>query len=168
MNMQKVAAEYTRTGVLRKDIEKMATDLDEPIKKLQAQAQPLTQPASNAQDAEDKQKKLVSLRRQIEDMTNDAKKKLTEKTAQGEQDIYKDIEAAVYALSRDRGIDLVLYYNDVTDAAMKYNAQALTKRISTSGMPIYTGQGTEITDQVVRVLNFNWERNHPTPKASGQ
>jgi Skp family chaperone for outer membrane proteins len=167
MNMSMVAEEYTRTNVIKQELTKLGAQLETPLKQLQKDLQTATTPTANPTEAEANAKKARDLRRQLEDQSNDAKKTMTDRTQEGEQAIYKDIEAAVAAFAKSRNIDLVLCYNDVSDAAQKYNAGVLQKRIAASGMPIYAPGSTEISKDIAHVLNYNWELNHPKVAGSG-
>jgi Skp family chaperone for outer membrane proteins len=168
MNMQKVANDYMKTAVLRKQIEAMNSDYDKKLQDIQKEMQKLTPLPSNPKDAETAQKTLVDLKRRGEDLTAERNKVLGEKYSEGEKAIYKDIEAAVQVFARSRSIDLVFYYNDVPDEAQKYTPQALQKRIGSSGMPIYTSQGTDVTGEVVHVLNWNYTEQQKKGGGSGQ
>ncbi len=156
MNMQKVANDYEKTAVLRKQIETKNSEYDKKLQDIQKEMQKYTPLPSNPQDAEKAQKVLVELKRHGEDLTAERNKVLGEQYAEGEKAIYKDIEAAVQVFAHSRNIDLVFYYNDIPDEAKKYDPQSLQKRIGSSGMPIFTSPGTEITAEVVHVLNWNY------------
>jgi Skp family chaperone for outer membrane proteins len=101
----------------------------------------------------------LKLKQKLEDKSEVAKAIMNKKTQEGEKAIYIDIEAAVQALAKARGIDLVLSYNDIVDSEAKYKALVLQKRIAACGMPVYTGPGVDISDEIVRVLNYNYELN---------
>lgn len=166
MNMARVAQEYEKTAVLRKAIETDTADYEKQLKDIQAKMQKFNPMPTDPKLAEDAQKQLLALKHQGEDITAERNRIITEKSTQGEKTIYKDIKAAVEVFAHSRNIDLVLFYNDVTDPAIEYSPQALQKRIVTSGMPIYTSQGTDISAEVTHVLNWNFKNN--AGKGSGQ
>jgi Skp family chaperone for outer membrane proteins len=160
MNMAKIASDYKRTAVLRKAIEEDTVVFEKKLKDIQVKMQAYKEMPTDPKAAEDVQKQLLSLKHQGEDITAERNRVITEKSTEGEKSIYKDIKAAVEVFAHSRNIDLVLFYNDVTDPAIEYSPQALQKRIVTSGMPIYTSQGTDVTVEVTHVLNWNWDQKN--------
>lgn len=170
MNMQKVANEYLKTTDLKKRLEADGAVFDKELKEIQNEMQRYNPLPTDPAKAEDAQKQLTALRRKAEDKQNEGKKVMAEKYTEGEKVIFKDIEAAVQVYAHSRNIDLVMFYNDVDakDDAQRYSAQAMTRRLGSSGMPIYSSAGTDISAEVVHVLNWNYQNNPANaPKGSG-
>ncbi len=147
-NLTRVANEYDRTAKLRREIERENETFDKKIKKMQEELNALKEG-----DDDQVAKEILELKRRIEDTTAERNKVLGKKYCDGEKMIYKEIEAAVETFAHEQGIDIVLFYNDAPDPAMKYDEKAIQKRIGTTGFPMYTAPGVDITDEIVRILN---------------
>jgi Skp family chaperone for outer membrane proteins len=166
MNLPKAIKDYEKFTMQQNEIKAELQKLDEPMKKLQAEIQTEMQgPFTNAQAREAAENDVGHKKLQLQGMNADREKAIAKKTAAAMETLFKDVEGAVLALSRARGYEMVLYYNDALDAAEKYNPQVLNVKLSASGMPIYTAPGLDITAEVVQVLNFNLHRDNTSTPA---
>lgn len=119
-------------------------------------------PATTAARRDQLAKDIKDLQRKIQDLDEDAKKALTELQAQRMVQLYKEIEDAVAAHAKPRGIELVLHYGDGIGQD-KYLPAFLGRRVANGAcMPIYNVPGMDITDAVTNLLNQHAAAAAPT------
>jgi Skp family chaperone for outer membrane proteins len=156
-NMLKVATEYRKTGDIKGGIEKAMKQAEETIKEMQEELKKYEKLPDDPEERDQAIKEARRLKRKLDEVADEKRDLVGKKYAEGEKEIYTDIESAVEKFARARGIDLVFFYNDASDATMKYTPSVLSKRIATSGIPIYCGPGLDISDDIAEILNANYK-----------
>jgi Skp family chaperone for outer membrane proteins len=164
MNLPKVIKDYHKTVKQEDEIKQEAQKYEPVLKELSTKINNLkSTPISDPVKVAAAKEELKKLERDMADRTEERNSKIQAKSTEAMQTLYKDVEGAVSALARSRNIELVFFYNDAIDPNSKYNPEVLRMKVGSSGMPIYTAPGLEITAEVVNVLNYNYDRlNTPT------
>ena len=121
----------------------------------QAKAKQL-QTAAETAPADQREK----IAKDIKDLNYQAQSKSEEFNAQLQKhqfdqmvNTYKDIQEAVAAFSRSRGLELVMHYQDGEGTEM-FIPQFFSRRMSNGAcQPIYMAGGMDITEPVTKMLN---------------
>jgi Skp family chaperone for outer membrane proteins len=101
-------------------------------------------------------KRIVELKRRIEDEQRSAQARLTRQSGEAFAALYRDIEDAAKRVAALKGLELVLFYTDAVTEADYYNPANLQRKMTQPGalMPIIVAApGMDVTDTVIEVLN---------------
>src|SRR5262249_36569514 len=120
------------------------------ISELQAAAQ--KEPDQAKRDAMAVEAK--KLAREIQDLEDEAQKKVTAEQGTIAVSVYKEIEMVVAGIARSNGLELVLCYPDATTPEEANLPQRVFQKLSApAALPIYYAPNLDITDQVITTLN---------------
>jgi Skp family chaperone for outer membrane proteins len=111
------------------------------------------------------------IQREMQDMGEEAKRKLSKKRDDQAVIIYKEIEAAVQAFARANDLEMVMHYNEAITPADMYNPTNIQRKLQLGALfPMYTSNGMDITQWIIQMLNtsFNQNANAPVPGAPAQ
>lgn len=157
INLQRVIKDYAKFKNMQADMKKEADGyraqidtFNGRIKSLQAQGEA---PTATAEQRESIGRQIKDLQRQAQDKSEEYNGLLQKHQFDHMVATYKDIQDAVSAYARPRGIEMVMHYQDGIGSEM-YMPQFFGRRMSNGAfMPIYTAPGMDITDEVIRMLN---------------
>jgi Skp family chaperone for outer membrane proteins len=100
-----------------------------------------------------------NLQREMQDMSEEAKKALGKKRDDQAVIIYREIEEAVKVFARANDLELVMHYNDTSSAQDMYNPVNVQRKLSTGAcMPVYFNPQMDITNSVITMLNEYYKR----------
>jgi Skp family chaperone for outer membrane proteins len=92
--------------------------------------------------------------REIEDVENDAKRQVGEKTDKLTVEIYKDVREAARRYAKDHDLDLVLHYTDPSDGDDALSPANVARKMQAgASVPIYAADGVDVTADLVNLLN---------------
>src|SRR5262249_20570038 len=113
-------------------------------------------PATPAARREENARRILGLRRQIEEEQKSAQARMTKLSGEALAALYREIEAAANRVAKRDGLELVLFYTDAVTEADYYNPGNLQRKMTQPGalMPIIvTAPGMDVTDAVIEALN---------------
>jgi Skp family chaperone for outer membrane proteins len=107
------------------------------------------------------EKNVVTYKRQLEDITNDAKSKFGKKSEEQMVIVYKEISEFVERYAVSQGYELVMHYNDVPHELPEYwNPGNINRKIQAGAcIPMYMKPGIDITKNVTDLLNETYKRS---------
>jgi outer membrane protein len=149
---------------LRVDFEKKATDIQKRIKDCQDY---MNNPAAE-KDKRDKMPEYVTgYKRQLEDLSNDAKAVLGKKSDQHMIQCYREIEEAVKRYAAANGFHAIFSYSEALTEADRYSAPDIQRKItgpfnSAGVTPLYFVNGMDVSAEIVSSLNTMF----PAPAAA--
>lgn len=121
----------------------------------QMQADYQKQTDANARDQVEKQMK--QLQREVQDMTDDAKTKLSKAEFDQLVQTYREVQDATSRYARVHNFELVLHYNDGIGADAFAPAIFSRKLANGACQPLYMAPGMDITGDVIAMLNANMQ-----------
>jgi Skp family chaperone for outer membrane proteins len=167
INLQKVIKNYLKfknvQAEMKKEAEGYAAQIDgfkAKIKQLETQAAgPTTTPEQRERIAKD----IKDVQRQAQDKSEEFNGMLQKHQFDQMVATYKDIQAAVEAFARSRGLELVMHYQDGEGPEM-YMPQFFSRRMSNGAcQPVYMASGMDITESVTKMLNDRLTSAAPIP-----
>jgi Skp family chaperone for outer membrane proteins len=97
------------------------------------------------------------LQREMQDVSEDAKKQLSKKRDEQAIIIYKEIEHAVQVYARAQDIDLVLHFNDAIVPQDLYSPVNIQRKLQIGAcMPMYSNPQMDITQAIITMLNSQY------------
>jgi Skp family chaperone for outer membrane proteins len=163
VNLGEIFLNYTRSKEGKKELEAAIAPYKQMLDKLQGEITKLQQITPDPKlDPEEKaaaSKKLISLRRQMEDLRTEAQKVTAKKSEKFIVDLYADIEAAIKRHADAQQIDLVLAYGEpLNDDLLKYaNVTRKFNAASQGGVvPVFIRPRIDITQAVLKGLNESY------------
>jgi Skp family chaperone for outer membrane proteins len=109
--------------------------------------------------------------RRLQDMNEEAKKRLGSKADTQAVILYKEVETAVQRYARGNEIELVLHFNDATGETEVNHPANIQRKIQTGAcMPMYAAPGMDITKPIIDLLNQSYRAamGAPAARAPGQ
>ena len=157
INLQKVIKNYAKFKNMQQDMKKEADGYRIQIDSFQAKIKQLQTtaelPGTTPEQREKIAKDIKDIQRQGQDKSEEYNGLLQKHQFDQIVATYKDIQVAVAAFSRARGLELVMHYQDGEGPEM-YMPQYFSKRMSNGAcQPVYIAGGMDITDQVTEMLN---------------
>jgi Skp family chaperone for outer membrane proteins len=155
-NLTAVVKSYSKYKKIQDEVGADVKKFEDRIKKKQAEADDLRRrlqslPLDKAQDLE---RALSSVQREIEDVNNEARRELAKKTDELTLEIYKEVQSAARRYAKEHELDIVLHYNDAAEADDPLSAANVSRKMQAGGsVPIYLADGVDITAEIVNVLN---------------
>ncbi len=165
INVEEVFAKYRRPAVLEEEIRaRQKGFVDEADQRRQAidrkrQALQAYKPGTPDHDAKAREIRRDEIEFQVWRTLGEEEIKLQHKNSF--RLIYDDVRAGVAALAKERGIDLVLTYDTLTDEAP--DSQSLRQQILLQKV-IYWSPHVDITADVIERINATFEQQNPTLK----
>jgi Skp family chaperone for outer membrane proteins len=128
--------------------------------KLEQLAKHANEPGTTPQQREADQAEGTKLKREIEDLNNEAKKIIGKKNDEQMVILYREIQDAAQRYAVAHNYDLVLHYIDAVTQADYYSPGAIARKLQSSAcMPMYQAPGLDISREVVMALNASYQRN---------
>jgi Skp family chaperone for outer membrane proteins len=121
-------------------------------------------PGNDDQTREAIQRQMRALDREVQDLSEQAKKELGKmRDAQATQ-IYQEVEAAVQAYARANDIEMVLHFNDAIVKEDLYNPINIQSKLQTRALfPMYVADGMDITATIAAMLNHHMNAAAQSP-----
>ncbi len=112
------------------------------------------------------EKRMMELKRSIEDNKTDANKTLVKKQEEQLRILYMDIRAVVEKVAQSRGFDMVLHFNDAITQQDYWSAPNIVRKMQGGPlMPMYYAGSLDISADVVTTLNSSYKSSGPRAAA---
>jgi Skp family chaperone for outer membrane proteins len=156
LNLSYVIKNYAKWKTFQETYKSKLESYDGELKKLKDQFE-LKQKEVQKADAgmkEQLEKQMRDLQRAMQDKTEEGKKVLADMEAKQFSTIYNDVQDMAKRYALNRGIEMVMHYNDGTTEA-EVNAPMNIGRKMGQGacFPLYMAPGIDISQDVLRYLN---------------
>jgi RNA polymerase sigma factor (sigma-70 family) len=140
---------------LRAKTEQARHNLDVLRKQAQQYQAEFVDPATPAGRREELNRKIVQIKREIEDEQEGARARVARMSGDALTATYKEVEEAARRIANVKGLELVLFYTDAVTEADFYNPDNLQRKMTQPGalVPLVAAPGMDITDAVIGVLN---------------
>jgi Skp family chaperone for outer membrane proteins len=140
--------------------EKLFEDKKKEAEGLKASAEKLA-PGDKARD--DMELQLKAIQRQMQDLQEDAKKKMGKYYDDQMVQVYKEVMEAVQIYARANDIEMVVHYTDgISPAEIEHPANIQRKLQVGACMPMYMAPGVDISKQIADMLNSRLGAVQPT------
>ena len=114
------------------------------------------------------EKQMRVLKRELEDLSNEAQALIGKKQDEQVVLIYREVQEAAQRVAVAHGYDMVLHYNDPTTSAEYWSAGNIVRKMQAGAcMPIYFAPGIDISADVVNALNQAYSRVAPPAAPAG-
>jgi Skp family chaperone for outer membrane proteins len=148
---------------LKEDLKTFETRAKGKMSLVEATTKHMQDPSTSSAQRDMDQKEIVKLKREIEDINNDAKSFIGVKSDTQIVQMYKEIQDAAQRYAVSHNFELVLHYNDALTTADYYSPTNLVRKLSGGAlMPLYAAPGLDISMEVTQALNASF---HPTAAA---
>ena len=105
------------------------------------------------------EKKVTRIQREIEDNKAEAQRLLVKEQERQLVTLYEDVETVSRRLAKERGIDLLLHYNDVVEKAeLKSPANIARKMQAGALMPMVVEPGIDLSEAVLEELHKDMKK----------
>lgn len=175
LNMSVVTKGYKKCTYLQDYYNKQWKDHEEAMKnkkkKLDEMQAEYGNPATAAPKKEQLEKDIRKQQWEMKQMDDDAKAALGRSATDQVKTIYKEIEAMTASVAKNRGIELVMHFNDPSPPGDPYNATMLQQRMAPGVcLPLYVAQGLDLTQDVLYNLNHYYDQamKNAQPTGGGQ
>jgi Skp family chaperone for outer membrane proteins len=152
-NYQKATESQEKFRALYKEYEWRVQRLN---RKLEAANKEMMQGDLKPAQREDREKEVRTLQRQVQDLSDEARRTLGAKQGATIVELYKEVDRAVSRYAREHDLDLVLQYNDAVTEAEANSPPAIERRVGGPGccLPLYVrSKAVDISDKVLAILN---------------
>ncbi len=119
-------------------------------------------------DARDKiEKRLMELKRLVEDNKADANKVLGKKQEAQVSILYNDVRGVVWKIAQSRGLEAVFHYNDAIIPNEFNSPQNIARKMQAAFFPIYFNNNIDISVDTLTTLNSAYKNASPNAAAPG-
>ena len=170
MNLAYVLKNYKKVAALTEDMKSGFTTFEADAKKAKAEMERLdaenSKPETPAAKREANIVQMTKLKRDIEDVNNNAKKVLGQKSDANTVTLYREIQDVAARVATANGFEMVLQFSDAFTAE-DYNSpmNIMSKMQTRACLPMYYQQGNDISLQVVNLLNETYVKAAPAGTA---
>ena len=157
INLQKVIKDYVKFQNVQKEMKDKSEFYRQQVDALNAKAKSLQaegeKPTATADQREVLGRQIKDLQRQVQDKTEEANGAMQKLHFDRMVTTYKEVQDAVGAYARVRGIELVMHYQDGIDSE-QWTPTFFSRRLTnTACQPIYMAPGVDVTVPVTQMLN---------------
>lgn len=171
VNMDIVRKGYKKIEFYKQEIQNMAKPFEEKLEQYKKYYEGWTKLSKEGKDAAERDnasKQALVVKRHLEDLTNEANKKIMEVSQRQVLQVYREIEDVIESYAKANGIHMVMHYADPIDPSEKYSAPNIHRKLngcSNVGAcgPIYIAPNIDISQEIVNVLN----ERYPATAAAG-
>jgi Skp family chaperone for outer membrane proteins len=168
INLAYVIKNYKKTETFQAEIKAEFKSYEARAQAKQTEMEKLAKhasdPATTGQQRDADQAEMTKLKREIEDLNNEAKKSIGKKNDEQMVILYREIQDAAQRYAMAHNFDLVLHYIDAVTQADYYSPGAIARKLQSSAcMPMYQAPGLDISREVVMALNASYVRNTAQP-----
>jgi Skp family chaperone for outer membrane proteins len=172
LNLAYVIKNYKKTETFQGEIKAEIKLYEKRLQEKQALAEQTAkhgnEPTTPQTQKEADAAELVKLKREIEDLNNEAKKVFAKKGDEQMVILYREIQDAAQRYAMAHNFDLVLHYIDATTQQDYYSSSSIARKLGTPAcMPMYQAPGLDISREVVMALNASYARTAPQPGQPG-
>lgn len=157
INLQQVIKQYQKWTNFENSYKSLYSQYNAEFDRKKALGMDLKNQLDKATDEATKEKitqQIKELERQVQDLGEDAKKKLGKMRDDQAQQIYLEVEQAVQAYARANDIEMVMHFNDAVTQADYYHPLNIQRKLQTGAcMPMYLAPGMDITNTIAAMLN---------------
>jgi Skp family chaperone for outer membrane proteins len=158
LNLSFVIKNYKKWTTFQNEYKAKLESYDGELKKLKAQldlkTEDLKKPGVDAGMKEQLERQMRDIQRAMQDKTEDGKKSLAEMEAKQFSTIYKDVQDMTTRYAKNRGIEIVMHYNDGTTEAEVNNPMNIGRQMGQGAcFPLYMAQGIDISGDILAYLN---------------
>ena len=122
----------------------------------------------NPTEAENLQKRMKQLEREMQDLDAEARKDINAQQGTIAVDIYKNVEDVVQRVAVANGFDLVIAYPDATSETDMYSQPNVVRKLaSQAAIPLFAKKHIDLTDAVVTTLNQTYPVAPPAVTTAG-
>jgi len=167
LNMSYVMKNYQKTIALQAEFKEMVQPLINRVKAKQAQYESLGKEAQSKPDQrETYERQMIQIKREIEDLNKEAQSQIGKREQELLVALYKEVQDATSRVAQSHGYDIVMHYNDGLTSADYWNPNNIARKMQEGAcLPIYYGNGVEISTSVVEVLNQAYAKANPAGAA---
>jgi Skp family chaperone for outer membrane proteins len=135
-----VAPYQTKDTAYKTEGQKLATEVN--------------QPNTTPERREQVDKRIVELKRLIDDNKAEANKTLVKKNEEQMRILYMDTRNVVEKVAQSRGFEMVLHFNDATTSQDYWSAPNIARKFQAGAlMPMYYANALDISQDIVTTLN---------------
>ena len=171
VNVGVVFTKYQKAVQFKAEMEavlKPYKDQAEAIKKnVLAHQEALAKPGLDEKTKDQYQQNLRVLKRQLEDLDLEARKKIGKRQEEHIVQLYKEVNQHVSAVASANGIHLVLGYGEPPDLTELFGLQNVDRKLTMMNMggvvPLYFHSSLDISEVVVQSLNRSFGGTTATP-----
>jgi Skp family chaperone for outer membrane proteins len=130
---------------------------------LEGLAKDLQKPDLQAPVREKLEKDIKQTQRELEDIGNDGKRYLGQKSDEQLVQLYREVQEVAQRYATARGFEMVLHFNDALASTPDYYSATNVARKMQAGalMPLYVHPSMDISWQVVQTLNAGYKPPQP-------
>jgi len=167
LNLHHVVKNYAKAVALNNEMKEVFTPLQAKTKAKTAQLEALNKEGQlKPEIRETIEKQMRILKRELEDLSNEAQMMIGKKQDEQVVLIYREVQEAAQRVAVAHGYDMVLHYNDPTTSAEYWSASNIVRKMQGGAcMPIYFAPGVDISADVVNALNQAYSRVAPPAAA---
>lgn len=141
--------------------QKKDTELRQKMEELQRAAAALPRQGQQGH-GEELEKQAREIKRQLEDNQAEFKLRLGKRSDDEMKIVFQDACLAAQSYARSHDFDMVLHYNDAVTPEDFLSPQTIARKLNTGGlMPLYIQQNMDISQEVVKILNYNVSATSP-------
>ena len=158
INLQSVIKQYKKWSNFETEYKQTYDSFNQEFERKKAEAASLKnqyeKAAADEQARDALQRQMRALDREVQDMGENAKKRLSKMRDDQASQIYREVEQAVEAFARANDIEMVLHYNDALTPEDKINSLNIQSKLQTRALfPMYVAPGMDITNTIALMLN---------------
>lgn len=158
LNLTYVIKNYNKFKTFQEELKRTVDPYQAKDSALKAEGEKLAKDAQGANATAEKreqvERKLKDLQRAIEDNKNDAQKVVVKKQEDQLKILYMDVRGVVDRYAQAHGYEMVLHYNDAVTQDEYWSPANIARKMQAGAlMPMYIGNGLDISANIVSTLN---------------
>lgn len=169
VNLHYVIPKYQKYQTFQNEMKKALEPYQVRDKEKRALLEKVTQDAQkpeNASKREQLEADARNLKRELEDNQATGNKMLQHKSEEQLKILYEDVRTAATRYAQAHDFELVFSYNEGITEAEYYSPPNILRKLRDGGCtPMYFGQGMDVSEQIVQILNGAFGRP-TTPTAA--
>lgn len=164
LNLSYVVKNYAKYTDFTNDMKKQVEVYETRVKAKKASydqvVKEATKPDVTPQAREGFEKQIKSIQRELEDITNEGKRFVGQRSDEQMVALYGEIQRTAVRYASARGYEMVLHFNDAQANTPEYLSPANIARKMQAGalMPLYVHPSLDISPLVVQTLNQGYEQ----------
>jgi Skp family chaperone for outer membrane proteins len=168
LNLAYVIKNYKKTETFQAEIKAEFKNYEQRAqfkkKQLEELAKHATDQKTTPEQREGDEREATKLKREIEDINNEAKQILGKKGDEQMVILYREIQDAAQRYAVAHNYEAVFHYIDATTQADYYSPGSIIRKLQTpSLMPMYQAPGLDISYEVVMALNAAYRTSAASP-----
>ncbi len=176
VNMDIVLKRYKKVQFFKDELRNVAEPYRKKVKKFEEYNKRWKEIEDDNEDITDKKrveahKQAVLWKRKIEDLTNEANKKIMDLGQYNLIALYKELEEVTKQVAKKKGYDLVLHHFNPVDKRQRYswaNLDRILNRPMQAGSVsvLYVSPRVDISQEVLRILNERYAKEQKAKELS--